>query len=219
MTTAQNKKTATPVTIRFMSFVLDRLLPPLRWSLIPFWIATRFLGAFYQIVCLMSNEYLKRKFGSCGQGVRIYGRFRVTAPHHLYIGDNVHINDNAFIRAEGGLKIGDHTHISRNLVVYTMNHQYQGSRLPYDEQKVYKPVDIGKNVWIGMNVSIVPGITIGDGAIIGMGTVVSQDVPPLAIVGNPPQRILKHRIRDHYEALNRSGAHSGVSGYEWNDQP
>jgi maltose O-acetyltransferase len=168
-----------------------------------------------QLTWLLSNEYSKRSFGSCGKGVRIYGHFRVTSPQNLYLGDNVHINENAFIRAEGGLIIGDHTHISRNVVIYTMNHDYEGTRLPYDERKVLKPVEIGRNVWIGMNVAIVPGVTIGDGAIVGMGSVVTQDVLPLAVIGNQPTRLLKERDPAHYKNLDQGGAHSGTSGYEW----
>lgn len=209
------EKTDTPIIIRIVNTLLDQIIPPIRWLLFPFEWLTRFFKAASQLIWLLSNEYSKRNFGSCGKGVRIYGRFRVTAPQNLYLGDNVHINDNAFIRAEGGLRIGDHTHVSRNVVIYTMNHEYEGNRLPYDERRVLKPVEIGRNVWIGMNVSIVPGITIGDGAIVGMGSVVNQDVPPLTVIGNQPVRLLKERDSAHYEKLDQDGAYSGVSGYEW----
>src|SRR5699024_135422 len=75
---------------------------------------------------------------------------------------NVHIGKNAFIRAEGGLFIGENTHISRNFVCYSVNHDYEGKRLPVDDNDVYKPVHIGKNVWIGINVVVAPGTYIGD---------------------------------------------------------
>ena len=208
-------KKSLPTVIRIANLFLDQVIPPLRWFLFPFKWLTRLLEGLRQLVWLLSNEHTKRSLGACGEGVRIYGRFRVSAPQNLYLGDNVHINDNAFIRAEGGIKIGDHTHISRNVVIYTMNHDYEGERLPYDEKKVLKSVEIGRNVWIGMNVSIVPGVTIGNGAIIGMGAVVAQDVPSLAVIGNQPIRTLKERNADHYEALEQEKSYSGMSGYEW----
>ena len=72
------------------------------------------------------------------------------------IENNVHIGENAFIRAEGGLFIGENTHVSRNLMLYTVNHNYKGKNVPYDETVIKKPVHIEKNVWIGMNVNILP---------------------------------------------------------------
>jgi acetyltransferase-like isoleucine patch superfamily enzyme len=58
-------------------------------------------------------------------------------------------------------------------------------------------------------------VTIGDGAIIGMGAVVAQDVPPLAVIGSQPNRVLKERDAAHYKALEREKAYSGMSGYPW----
>ena len=60
----------------------------------------------------------------------------------------------------------------------------------------YPPTHIENDVWIGGNVSIKPGITINNGAIIGTEAVVTKDVPPYAIVGGNPARILKMRFDD-----------------------
>lgn len=59
-----------------------------------------------------------------------------------------------------------------------------------------KPVIIGNDVWIGARAIILDGITIGDGAIIGANAVVTKDVPPYAIVGGVPAKIIKYRFSD-----------------------
>ena len=55
---------------------------------------------------------------------------------------------------------------------------------------------IGNDVWIGNNVLIRGGVRIGNGAVIGMGSVVTKDVPPYAVVGGNPAKIIKMRFDD-----------------------
>lgn len=55
------------------------------------------------------------------------------------------------------------------------------------------PVMIGYDGWIGANAVVLKGVNIGDGAIVGAGAVVTRDVPPLAIVGGNPAKVIKMR--------------------------
>lgn len=55
---------------------------------------------------------------------------------------------------------------------------------------------IGHNVWIGRGVVILQGVEIGNGAIIASGSVVTKSVPPYAIVGGNPARIIKMAFPD-----------------------
>lgn len=56
---------------------------------------------------------------------------------------------------------------------------------------------IGNDVWIGSNVKLVGGIRIGDGAIVAAGAYVTKDVPPYAIVGGVPAKIIRFRFSEN----------------------
>ncbi len=192
------------------------------WSRIRSWLARQLFEEFPALERERQerqHERLKRRLKRCGRDVCFYGNVHITQPKQAEIGDNVHIGNNAFIRAEGGLFIGNHTHISRNFLLYTMSHRTDGERLPYDEGWVEKPVHIGANVWIGMNVSIAPGTRIGNGAIIGMGTTVAGDVPPMAIVVGAKWRIVGRRDEAHYQRCLEEGAFGAADGVPYDAGP
>lgn len=64
----------------------------------------------------------------------------------------------------------------------------------FDELK--EPVTIGNDCWIGQRALLVGGITVGDGAVVMAGAVVTKDVPPYAIVGGVPAKVIKYRYDD-----------------------
>ena len=65
----------------------------------------------------------------------------------------------------------------------------------------FKEIYIGNDVWIGSSVKIMPGVHVGNGAVIGAGAIVTKDVPPYAIVGGVPAKIIKYRFSE--EAIEK----------------
>jgi acetyltransferase-like isoleucine patch superfamily enzyme len=61
-------------------------------------------------------------------------------------------------------------------------------------EAVRKKTIIGNDVWIGYGVTIIAGVKIGHGAIVAAGAVVTKDVPPYAIVGGVPAKLIKYRF-------------------------
>lgn len=61
-----------------------------------------------------------------------------------------------------------------------------------DKDRKY-PIVIGSDCWIGEGVFFTGGITVGDGAVVLAYAVVTKDVPPYAIVGGVPAKIIRYR--------------------------
>ena len=64
-------------------------------------------------------------------------------------------------------------------------------QINYDEEP---HTTVGNDVWIGNGAVVMDGVTIGNGAIIASRAVVTKNVPPYAVVGGVPAKILKFRF-------------------------
>lgn len=139
-----------------------------------------------------------RKAGSVGNNVYVNGESTFTRTS--VIGSDCHFNG-MMIRGKGKVTIGDGFHSGSGCHIISEIHNYHGTKLPYDDTYIEKPVTIGNNVWLGINVIVLGGVTIGDGAIIQAGSVVVSDIPPLAIAGGHPAKVFSQRDKAHYEKL------------------
>lgn len=126
---------------------------------------------------------------------------------NVQIGKHSYIGYLSEINAANGtfIKIGKYCSISSGVRILTLNHNliavstfpfYRVTHIKDDRYKVLKNIYIGNDVWIGANTIILPGVTIGDGAVIGAGCLVTKEVPPYAIIGGIPAKIIRYRFNE-----------------------
>ncbi|MBA2284002.1 MAG: acyltransferase [Ktedonobacteraceae bacterium] len=115
-------------------------------------------------------------------GVRSSGR-------KVSIGAGTVINHGCLLYTTGGLIIGKNVSISAGAWLVTGSHDSNDPHFP----DIYKPIVIGDYAWIGIRATILSGVTIGEGAIVMAGAVVTRDVPPYAIVGGVPAKVVRQR--------------------------
>ena len=102
------------------------------------------------------------------------------------------------------LKIGRFCSIAQEVMFILSADHYTNhiSSYPYkvfimkeEQEGVSKgDINVDDDVWIGFRSIILSGVHIGQGAIIAAGSVVTKDVPPYAIVGGVPAKVIKYRF-------------------------
>jgi maltose O-acetyltransferase len=153
----------------------------------------------------------KLLFAKYGQNVYVGYDCEFTYKN-IFLGNNVYIGRRAsFISAISKIVIGNNIMFGPNVTIRGGNHRIDvvgkymfdvNDKLPENDQDVF----IEDDVWIGCNAIVLKGVTIGRGAVVAAGALVTKSVPPYAIVGGNPARIIKYRfsesqIKKHEEIL------------------
>ena len=110
------------------------------------------------------------------------------------IGAKTVLGQECTISAYQHVSIGRECVIADRVMLIDFDHGIVEVDRPIRLQGIYKrDVHVGHNVWIGYGACILRGVTVGDNAVIGTNSVVTKDVPPNAVVGGVPARVIRMR--------------------------
>ena len=103
-----------------------------------------------------------------------------------------------------GLEIGDFCSIasSAKFLIAGEHELNKLTTFPLKQKVLHIAIDtvskgkivLDDDVWIGENALILSGVHVAQGAVIAAGAVVTSDVPPYAIVGGIPAKVIRYRF-------------------------
>jgi acetyltransferase-like isoleucine patch superfamily enzyme len=133
----------------------------------------------------------------------IHRGLELRSPRNIAIGPGCVVGFDAILDGRNGIVIGSFVNLSSQVAIWTMQHDYQ------DPDFAVKggPVEVGDRAWLSFRSTVLPGVTIGEGAVVAAGAVVTKDVPPFAVVGGVPAKVIGERSHDlRYQLGGKRGA-------------
>lgn len=143
----------------------------------------------------------RSQFASCGRNVYFYPTRSYFYYRTIEAGDDVYIGPGAMLLArDSAIILGNKTQLGPNVSIIGGNHAtHIPGKLMFDYTvKDKRPEDdlsviLEGDNWVGAGSTILNGVHIGRGAIIAAGAVVTKHVPPYAVAGGIPARVIKYR--------------------------
>jgi acetyltransferase-like isoleucine patch superfamily enzyme len=141
-----------------------------------------------------------RRLAIVGRTTKLHPTVLLREAERIQIGEHCLINHNVVLQAgkkHAWIRIGNYVHFGPGVMVFAYNHAFDDPDVPSIRQDYYDgEVIIHDDVWVGAGSIVLPGVTIGTGAVVAAGSVVNKDVPPFAVVGGVPVKVLKMRKND-----------------------
>lgn len=142
------------------------------------------------VPCHCFRRFFYRLAGiKIGKGSAIHTGARFYDPRNIVVGEDSIIGEGTVLDGRAQLTIGSHVDIASEVMIYNSQHDIEDEYFQAED----KPVVIEDYVFIGPRVMILPGVKISKGAVVGAGAVVTKDIPPYAIVGGVPAKIIGER--------------------------
>lgn len=174
-------------------------------ALLPCMLLKKVIMHYYHFIVLYYFKYKWRQLNShnfttiskpvdlkrVNVGKMTYGLLNVMSYHDI----DTTLTIGSFCSIAGNVKFFlDGEHCVDTVSTFPFKYYYTESDEVDDVTK--GSIVVEDDVWIGHSATILSGVTIGQGAVIAAGALVCKDVPPYAIVGGVPAKVIKYRVSE-----------------------
>lgn len=142
----------------------------------------------------MVNEHLKKiqnrgEYVDCEEGFSVFNGY-----HNIYLGSYIYLVDTLINAGDnaGKVVIDDYVFFGHGVKLLARGHDYNEFNKKRQESILEKPIHIKEGAWVSSGSIILGGVTVGEHSVVAAGSVVTKDVPPYAIVGGNPSKLIRY---------------------------
>lgn len=137
---------------------------------------------------------LRPAFHACGRNFQVARRVTINFTNRLKIGSDVYLATGCWLNARGGIVLEDDVQLGPYAVLATGDHTGYGGSYRTGPSKL-APIRLCHGSWVAAHATVTKGVTIGAGALLAANSVATRDIPPNAVAGGVPARVIRQEIR------------------------
>ena len=137
---------------------------------------------------------LRPSFKSCGRNLQVTRGVSVNFTNRVEIGSDVFLGTGCWLHAGGGIVLEDEVQVGPYAVLVTGDHTRIDGSYRFGPSSL-APIRVCRGAWIAAHATVTKGVCIGRCALLAANSVATHDIPPHAIAGGVPARVIQKESR------------------------
>ena len=137
---------------------------------------------------------LRPAFKCCGGNLQVARHVTINFTNRVQIGNDVFIATGCWLHAGGGIVLQDNAQLGPYAALVTGDHTQIDGSYRFGPSQL-EPIHICQGSWVAAHATVTKGVVIGQGALLAANSVATHDIPPYAMAGGVPARVIETKSR------------------------
>jgi maltose O-acetyltransferase len=137
---------------------------------------------------------LRPAFKACGRNLQVARHVTINFSNRMEIGRDVFLAAGCWLHGHGGIALEDGVQLGPYAVLASGDHTQINGSYRFGPSRL-APIRICQGAWIAAHATVTKGVTVGRGALLAANSVATRDIPPFAIAGGVPARVIHKTAR------------------------
>ena len=133
---------------------------------------------------------LRPSFKRCGGNLQVARNVTINFTNRVEIGNDVFIAMGCWLHARGGIILEDEVQLGPYAVLVAGDHSQIDGSYRFGPSNL-APIRICQGSWVAAHATVTKGVVIGRGALLAPNSVATHDIPPYAMAGGVPARVIQ----------------------------